>query len=142
MANILRTHTPHAIAYTPAQEDHRCGLFPMQIRGSKPWKMSDAETLNCPEQLWNDANQVDGRTATNGPIRCKSRWCVAIQTYNDGVPAHEVAAFLINSAEWEEKCGIVCRQSYYQSFIDLKQAQTMLEDIRSEDSPKPAEALN
>ena len=135
-------HTPHAIAYTPAQETIDAAVS----NADSGFKTLEDVRRRDPElsQLWNDANQVEDGQPQMAPS-VATMWHVAIQTYNDGVPAHEVAAFLINSAEWGVRSVELFGQTTYysRSFIDLKQAQTMLEDIRSEGfTQAKVEALN
>jgi hypothetical protein len=61
-------------------------------------------------------------------------WHVVIATYNGKVPSNEVAAFLINSAEWGVRSVELFGQTTYssRSFVDLKDAQEMLTNIQSE----------
>ena len=72
-------------------------------------------------------------------------WHVAIATYNGQVPANEVAAFLIKSAEWGVRSVELFGQTTYysRSFVDLKEAQQMLMDVQSEGfAQAQIEALN
>ena len=82
---------------------------------------------------------------------CKSHgnpptlWHVAIATYSGNVPSNEVAAFLINSAEWGVRSVELFGQTTYfsRSFVDLKDAQEMLSSVQSEGfSQARIEALN
>ena len=72
-------------------------------------------------------------------------WHVAIATYSGKVPSNEVAAFLINSAEWGVRSVELFGQTTYfsRSFVDLKDAQEMLSSVQSEGfSQARIEALN
>lgn len=72
-------------------------------------------------------------------------WHVAIATYTGKVPSDEVAAFLINSAEWGVRSVELFGQTTYfsRSFVDLKDAQEMLSKIQADGfSQARIEALN
>ena len=138
----IQVRTPRTPLHTHRRRDHRCGCFQCRfgVQNLEDVRRRDPEL----SQLWNDANQVEDGQPQMAPS-VATMWHVAIQTYNDGVPAHEVAAFLINSAEWGVRSVELFGQTTYysRSFIDLKQAQTMLEDIRSEGfTQAKVEALN
>ena len=85
-----------------------------------------------------------GAESTNESVT-PTLWHVAIATYSGNVPSNEVAAFLINSAEWGVRSVELFGQTTYfsRSFVDLKDAQEMLSSIQSEGfSQARIEALN
>ena len=72
-------------------------------------------------------------------------WHVVIATYDGRVPSNEVAAFLINSAEWGVRSVELFGQTSYfsRSFVDLKDAQEMLANVQAEGFAQARiEALN
>ena len=85
-----------------------------------------------------------GAESTNESVT-PTLWHVAIATYSGNVPSNEVAAFLINSAEWGVRSVELFGQTTYfsRSFVDLKDAQEMLSSVKSEGfSQARIEALN
>ena len=85
-----------------------------------------------------------GAESTNESV-APTLWHVAIATYSGNVPSNEVAAFLINSAEWGVRSVELFGQTTYfsRSFVDLKDAQEMLSSVQSEGfSQARIEALN
>ena len=88
---------------------------------------------------------VDVGVETPKESTASTVWHVAIATYIGKVPSNDVAAFLINSAEWGVRSVELFGQTTYfsRSFVDLKDAQEMLSNVQAEGfSQARIEALN
>ncbi len=96
-----------------------------------------------PAEVLQDAKQFP--VASPEQPTSPTLWHVVIATYDSEVPANEVAAFLINSAEWGVRSVELFGLTTYfsRSFVDLKQAQQMLMKVQSDGfSQARIEALN
>jgi hypothetical protein len=99
-----------------------------------------------PEVRAEDVQEVVGAgVETSKESAAPTLWHVAIASYIGKVPSNDVAAFLINSAEWGVRSVELFGQTTYfsRSFVDLKDAQEMLSNVQAEGfSQARIEALN
>ena len=122
---------------TPAIEKPKddLGRFEKEVTSAVSIKTQNDDRRRSPDV---SANPIGGVLSQPGESQAEQTtptlWHVAIATYNGQVPANEVAAFLIKSAEWGVRSVELFGQTTYysRSFVDLKEAQQMLMDVQSE----------